>query len=105
MELVRLTVLLESIRGRIQIERSEIVNPRVQLAGDVAILTFQFVSAGSEGQPCWNSTEVYRRSGQQWSIIHSHWSFANAAQVSAWRLLGCERRLRDPNAWLAFVTL
>jgi Calcium/calmodulin dependent protein kinase II association domain len=72
----RLTALLESIRGKIKIERSEIVNPRVQIAGDAAVLTFQFVSDGSEGQRCWNSTEVYRRTGEQWRIIHSHWSFA-----------------------------
>jgi hypothetical protein len=79
----RLTALLESIRGRIRIERSEMVNPRVQVVGDAAILTFQFMSEGSEGQRCWNSTEVYRRCGEQWRIIHSHWSFANAGRVGA----------------------
>ena len=79
----RLTALLESIRGRIKIERSEMVDPRVQIVGDAAILTFQFRSEGSEGQTCWNSTEVYRRSGEQWRIIHSHWSFANAASAKS----------------------
>jgi ketosteroid isomerase-like protein len=78
----RLTALLEPIRGRIRIERSEVVDPRVQVMGDAAILTFQFVSEGSEGQRRWNSTEVYGRIGDQWRIIHSHWSFANAAHVS-----------------------
>ena len=59
----------------------EMVDPRVQIVGDAAILKFQFRSEGSEGQTCWNSTEVYRRSGEQWRIIHSHWSFQNAASA------------------------
>ena len=45
-----LTALLEPIRGMIKIGASEIVNRRVQLAADTAILTFQFVSERSEGQ-------------------------------------------------------
>ena len=64
------------IRGKIQIEREEIVNPTVQIIGDAAILTFQFISHGSEGAMHWNCTEGYRREGDTWKIIHSHWSFA-----------------------------
>jgi len=74
----RLTALYESIRGKIKIDRSEMINPRVQIAGDAAVLTFQFVSEGSEGAKRWNSTEVYQRIGGEWRIIHSHWSFANS---------------------------
>jgi ketosteroid isomerase-like protein len=63
------------IRGKIRIDRDEIVAPRVQLAGDAAVLSFQFVSHGSEGSKHWNATEVYRRVGAEWHIIHTHWSF------------------------------
>ena len=73
-----LTALYESIRGQIKIDRSEMINPRVQIAGDAAVLTFQFVSEGSEGSKRWNSTEVYQRIGGEWRIIHSHWSFASS---------------------------
>jgi ketosteroid isomerase-like protein len=65
----------EPVRGKIQIERDEIVDPRVQVVGDTAVLTFRFVSRGSEGTARWNCTEVYRRLGRDWKIVHSHWSF------------------------------
>jgi ketosteroid isomerase-like protein len=61
--------------------RYEMINPKVQRHGDVAILTFKLVNYGklSDGPECvlarWNSTEVYSRIGGTWKIIHSHWSF------------------------------
>ncbi len=73
--LTALTALYESIRGKIHIHRDEIVNPRVQVIGDAAILTLQFVSHGSEGSLHWNCTEVYQRFGDRWKIVRSHWSF------------------------------
>jgi ketosteroid isomerase-like protein len=75
----RLTALYESIRGKIKIDRSKMINPRVQIAGDAAVLTFQFASEGSEGARLWNSTEVYQRIGGKWRIIHSHRSFATGS--------------------------
>ena len=66
----------EPVRGKIRIDRDEIVNPRVQVVGDAAILTMQFVSHGSEGAKRWNCTEVYRRADGEWKIVHTHWSFA-----------------------------
>ena len=76
--LTALTALYEQIRGKVQIDRDEIVNPKVQLIGDTAVLTFQFISHGSEGSLHWNCTEVYQRFAAGWKIVHSHWSFANA---------------------------
>ena len=67
------------IRGKIKIDRDEIIDPRVQLIGDAAILTYRFVSQGSEGSARWNATEVYQRTGDQWRIVHSHWSFTKPA--------------------------
>lgn len=69
----------EPIWGKIQIERDEIVDLRVQVLGDAAVLTMQFISQGSEGSKRWNCTEVYQRLGGDWKIIHSHWSFAQDA--------------------------
>jgi ketosteroid isomerase-like protein len=73
--LAALTAWYDTIRGKIRIDRDEIVNPRVQVLGDVAILTFQYVSQGSEGAMHWNCTEVYHRSSDEWKIAHTHWSF------------------------------
>jgi hypothetical protein len=62
------------IQGRIRIERDEIIDPRVQLLGDVAILTFNYQSHGSEGVMNWHCTEVYQQSATSWRIVHTHWS-------------------------------
>jgi ketosteroid isomerase-like protein len=70
-----LTELYDQLRGSVNIESSEIVNARVQGAGDVAVLSFQFFSRGSEGSMQWNATEVYQRLPEGWRIIHSHWSY------------------------------
>jgi ketosteroid isomerase-like protein len=65
----------ETIRGMISAERFEILNPLVQCSGDMAVLTFNFVSYGAnQTEMRWNSTEVYRRSASEWQIIQSHWS-------------------------------
>ena len=61
--------------------RYEMTNPKVQVHGDIALLTFNLVNYGvmPDGQERvltrWNSTEVYARTGAAWKIIHSHWSF------------------------------
>lgn len=52
----------------------EIYEPRVQLLGDCAILTMQFISHSSVGMVRWNCTEVYQKRGDAWLIIHTHWS-------------------------------
>ena len=44
-----LTDWYSGIRGNIKIDRDEIIDPRVKLIGDAAILTCRFVSQGSEG--------------------------------------------------------
>jgi ketosteroid isomerase-like protein len=52
--------------GKIKIERYEMIDPKVQRSGDLAVLTFNLVSYGAQldGGPKstarWNSTEVYQ---------------------------------------------
>ncbi len=70
-----LTQYYEKIRGQVHIDRYELLNPQVQVCGDVAVLTFNYVSYTGESQDHWNCTEVYRRSGARWQIIQTHWSF------------------------------
>ena len=63
----------EPIRGKVSFERFELLNPVVQVVGDAAVLTFNYVSytAAGESHP-WNCTEVYRRSDGRWQIIQTH---------------------------------
>ncbi|MDX2150637.1 MAG: nuclear transport factor 2 family protein [Bryobacteraceae bacterium] len=74
LDLDALRALYESIRGQVRIDSFQLVEPRVQVHGDLAILTFRFVSRGSEGSLNWHTTEVYRRCGACWRILHTHWS-------------------------------
>ena len=67
------------LRGRINIPRYEMISPRVQRHGDVAVLTYNLRSEavqpdGRQTTVRWNSTSVYARIGGEWKVIHSHWS-------------------------------
>jgi uncharacterized protein (TIGR02246 family) len=61
--------------------RYEMIDPKVQRYGEVALLTFNVVSyAKPPGRPetavaRWNATELYRQIDGTWKILHSHWSF------------------------------
>jgi len=69
-----LTARYETIRGQIHIDSYELLNPRVQLCGGAAVLTYNF-AGHAEGQAHrWNCTEMYRRTPDGWRIIHTHWS-------------------------------
>ncbi len=72
----------DAIRGKVSIERYELLNPLVQRVGDAAVLTHNFVSYGaSDDEYRWNCTEVYRRSGEGWEIIQTHWSYTLAVRA------------------------
>jgi ketosteroid isomerase-like protein len=68
------------IAGKIKIEKVEMIDPKVQRSGDLAVLTFNLVDSGAQlgGGPKttarWNSTEVYQCIDGSWKIVHSHWS-------------------------------
>jgi hypothetical protein len=66
----------EPLRGKVSIDRYEMDNAKVQIIGEAAVLTFNFVSyGGTDDALRWNCTEVYRRSGSTWQIVQTHWSF------------------------------
>lgn len=72
----------EPIRGQVSIERYELLNPVVQLVGDAAVLTFNYVSYDREGgSHPWNCTEVYRRADDSWRIIQTHWSYTRSVRA------------------------
>jgi hypothetical protein len=78
-----LKLLYDSIRGQISIDHYEMLNPKVRVCGDAALLTFNLVSHGNEGFMRWNATEVFERKGNQWELVHSHWSFAQPKLAEA----------------------
>ena len=78
--LAELTAHYEGIRGQIHIDRYELLNPIVQGSERLAVLTFNYVSWGSEGESRWNCTEVYRLDPPGWRIIQTHWSYTNAGR-------------------------
>ena len=70
------------LRGQIFIDSYEIVDPEVKVRGEIAILTYCFVSRGGGDEMRWNTTEVYRRGADGWRIVHTHWSFTQPVLAS-----------------------
>ena len=61
--------------------RYDMLDPRTDKFGDVALLTFHLVNYGTLGDgreqvlARWNASELYRQSDGSWKIVHSHWSY------------------------------
>jgi ketosteroid isomerase-like protein len=78
-----LKALLEPIKQfkrNITEPRYEMIDPKVQQYGDVALLTYNLTNYGRPaGGPetvlaRWNSSQMYARVGGTWKLVHSHWS-------------------------------
>jgi ketosteroid isomerase-like protein len=71
---------LAPVKGKLKVDRYEMLDPKVQRDGEMAVLSYNLVNYtrqpdGSEKAGArWNSSSVYRRSGGVWQTIHSHWS-------------------------------
>jgi len=72
--LAALKELFETYRGTPLYDSYEIVNPKVQSSGDVAVLTYLLARHNGDAITYWNSTQVYRMKKEGWRVIHSHWS-------------------------------
>lgn len=71
----KIKALYESMRGKVKMDKFEIINPVVQHTDTMAVLTYNLHSCS--GETLWeeNCTEVYRlEDNNEWKIIHSHWS-------------------------------
>jgi ketosteroid isomerase-like protein len=73
--------MIAPFTGKIRVDRFDMIGPKVQQHGDVAVLTFNLLSHRTQpdGKDAviarWNSTSVYRRMNGTWKVIHSHWSY------------------------------
>lgn len=68
---------LRSYQGIIPDVQYQILNPAVQLFDDTAVFTFNVETYDkSDGtvNGLWNTTQVHRRSGGGWEMVHAHWS-------------------------------
>jgi|GEM_PF-188999 len=76
-----IAAIYDDLRGQVDFPRFELIDPRVQVGRDIAVLTFNFKSFGPDStgneiqHSHWHTTEVFRRSRREWKLIHTHWSF------------------------------
>ena len=68
------------VAGKIFTDRHELLNPHVTVASELGILTYNLVTyVGESVNSRWNVTEVFRKSGGEWKIVHSHFSITKPA--------------------------
>jgi uncharacterized protein (TIGR02246 family) len=59
----------------------ELVNPKVQVYGNIAILTLHWSATTTDGKPLpkWKATAVYHWKDGKWRVVHAHWSAVQGA--------------------------
>jgi ketosteroid isomerase-like protein len=73
--------MLVPYTGKIRVDRFDMIDPRVQHHGEIAVLSFNLLShrAQPDGTEVivarWNATAVYRAMEGTWKSIHVHWSY------------------------------
>ena len=74
---------MKQLEGKVHYQKSEFINPKVVIAGDAAVLSYNYRSSQltPEGKVSsetpWNATEVYFKREGEWKIVHTHWSYIN----------------------------
>jgi len=70
------------IAGKLRIGHYEMIDPKVQMYGEIAILTFNLIddviqapSGPSNIRQPWNCTQVWAHKDGKWRVVHEHWSF------------------------------
>jgi len=67
---------ISRLKGRVSLVHYELINPKVQLVGNAAVLTFNYLSRDASGaEECWNCTEVYRHDGRALGV--GHWQLTH----------------------------
>lgn len=70
----KIEALYEEMRGKVRVDKYEIIEPVVQATDEMAVLTYNLISYTEETVYKWNCTEVYKLVANEWKIIHNHWS-------------------------------
>lgn len=66
--------LYERFRGTPLFDSYEILTPKVQVSGEVAVLTYRLAQHVGTVTTIWNATQVYQMKKEGWRVIHTHWS-------------------------------
>lgn len=68
--------IVAPIEGQIHVPKFEILNPELQLGESIAAFTFHLNEFDDDGalMTGWKVTEIYRQMGDEWRIIHAHYS-------------------------------
>jgi hypothetical protein len=72
--------LYAQYRGVPLFDSYELLSPKVQATGDVAVVTYQLARHNGSATTYWNATQIYRKNPEGWRIIHTHWSAAKERQ-------------------------
>lgn len=67
---------LSPLSGQIPLHNYEIVNPKVQVYENCAILTFHWKAVTNDSKPLpgWKATSVYYWKDGKWQQVHANWS-------------------------------
>ena len=64
-----------SLEGKVPKHTYELINPKIQVYGDIAILTMWYKGTlDSQVLPAWKATSVYQLKADTWKVIHANWS-------------------------------
>jgi ketosteroid isomerase-like protein len=72
--------LFDGYRGMPLFDSYEIAQPKVQEAGDVAVLSYLLVTRNGGITRRWNATQVFQKKKEGWRVVHSHFSANNPPQ-------------------------
>jgi ketosteroid isomerase-like protein len=73
--------MLAPYTGKIRVDRVDMIDPKVQHHGEIAVLTFTLLSYRTQPNGTevivarWNASAVYRVMERTWKSIHVHWSY------------------------------
>ncbi|MBN2631975.1 MAG: nuclear transport factor 2 family protein [Bacteroidales bacterium] len=73
---------LEPLSGNIPPHTYDLVDPKVQVYGSTAVLTFHWKASMADGTPLggWKATSVYTLKDDNWRQVHAHWSVVQSVE-------------------------
>jgi ketosteroid isomerase-like protein len=78
---VAVRAYLSTLEGQIPKHAFEMVSPRVQVYGDIGVVTLRYHSSiGGDPGPPWKATTVYRHLQGEWRMVHAHWSLVKETE-------------------------
>jgi ketosteroid isomerase-like protein len=80
----KMQAFYESLRGSVQADSYEMIDPVVEFADEMAVLSYNLTSNSGGVTYRWNCSEVYQlQPDKQWKIIHNHWSFTRPMDIKS----------------------